>query len=35
VEMRKGQGWDQVWKQWADMTNGLDIDLSLSENPND
>jgi len=35
VETRKGQGWDQVWKQWADMTKGLDIDLSLSENPKD
>jgi len=35
VETRKGKGWDQVWKQWADMTKGLNIDLSLSENPND
>jgi hypothetical protein len=35
VETRKGKGWDQVWKQWADMTKGLDIDLSLGEKPTD
>lgn len=35
VETRKGKGWDQVWKQWADMTKGLDIDLSLNKKPNE
>ena len=33
VETRKGKGWDHVWKQWADMTNSLDIDLNLSKKP--
>lgn len=31
VETRKGKGWDQVWKQWSDMTNGLSVDLTLAE----
>lgn len=31
VETRKGKGWDQVWKQWADMTKDLSIDLSLDD----
>lgn len=30
VETRKGKGWDQVWNQWAELTNALDIDLALS-----
>ena len=29
VETRKGKGWDQVWKQWSDMTNSLAIDLDF------
>lgn len=29
VEIRKGKGWDQVWKQWSDMTRFLEVDLSL------
>ncbi|NKB34692.1 MAG: hypothetical protein GKR91_16485 [Pseudomonadales bacterium] len=29
VETRKGKGWDQVWKQWSDMTNTLAIDLDF------
>ena len=31
VETRKGPGWDQVWKQWTDMTNALAIDLSFEK----
>lgn len=31
VETRKGKGWDQVWKQWSDMTKSLDVDLSLNK----
>lgn len=31
VETRKGKGWDQVWKQWSDMTRSLDVDLSLTD----
>lgn len=31
VETRKGPGWDQVWKQWTDMTNSLAIDLDFSK----
>lgn len=31
VETRKGKGWDQVWKQWSDMTKGLSVDLSLAD----
>ncbi|MFK7863381.1 MAG: hypothetical protein AB8B95_04040 [Pseudohongiellaceae bacterium] len=30
VETRKGKGWDQVWKQWSDMTKSLEVDLSLA-----
>lgn len=29
VETRKGKGWDQVWKQWSDMTNTLIINLDF------
>lgn len=31
VETRKGPGWDQVWKQWTDMTNTLAIDLDFDK----
>jgi hypothetical protein len=31
VETRKGKGWDQVWKQWSDMTNTLAIDLNFGK----
>jgi len=31
VETRKGPGWDQVWKQWSDMTNSLAIDLDFEK----
>ena len=31
VEIRKGKGWDQVWKQWSDMTRFLEVDLSLKK----
>lgn len=31
VEIRKGKGWDQVWKQWSDMTRFLEVDLSLKQ----
>jgi len=31
VETRKGPGWDQVWKQWTDMTNALVIDLDFEK----
>jgi len=29
VETRKGKGWDEVWKLWADMTSSLHIDLNF------
>lgn len=29
VETRKGPGWDEVWKLWADMTSSLHIDLNF------
>lgn len=31
VETRKGPGWDQVWKQWTDMTSSLAIDLKFDK----
>ncbi len=31
VETRKGKGWDQVWKQWSDMTHSLSVDLSFNQ----
>lgn len=34
VETRKGKGWEQVWKQWSDMTNSLAIDLNFGTRAN-
>jgi hypothetical protein len=31
VEIRRGKGWDQVWRQWSDMTRFLEVDLSLKK----
>ncbi|PCH63763.1 MAG: hypothetical protein COC19_00620 [SAR86 cluster bacterium] len=35
VDTRKGVGWKEVWKQWADMTRSLDIDLDFENSAAD